>query len=997
MNEKQEFQTEENTEPVCAPFDPTDAVRPVKRVLVPQTVLREIAEESLFSDGIARLQDTADTLFRLLNEKSDDPLLEIAYTDIMITKSADFPLLLQNFRRLKTQINDSYHSYGTAIKSAGEVIVNTPFPVNWRFPTVKEARYLYEHKAFHYIRSNIVARGVTLSDKLYIFFVGGNSYSYNNEFHHMIADIYVASVVNTSMLTFIIEKGLLPEMMQNQESRFQSLSRFVNEEYISIQETSSGPLVEVTPKLREKIHSGSIKEIAGVTISEQTISERMEQLKQGGVVLSEEQCSRMVQSILRRDFVRANITPYDPMMLEDPNRGSWELWDAGNMPGCCTVSVPKTFYARDPRKDIQQGGVVGIDFGTKSTVVVYRDQSGVIQPMRIGMGEFDRALRQSDYENPTVMQFLDIEAFETAYRGGSGRPLTSWENLTVSHTAFNAWKDSEKSNDFFSFFGELKQWAGSPNRQVRIRDPKGYEISLPPYSTLEEGDFDPIERYAYYVGLYINNMHTGRIYLEYLLSFPVTYSQKVRARLLSSFRSGLQRSLPQAVLSDPACMRQFRVEQGAGEPAAYAVCALQEYRIVPKPEESILYGVFDFGGGTTDFDFGIWRRAAGAKERRYNYVIQHFGGSGDPYLGGENLLELLAFETFKDNRDALLAEKITFALPPQCRRFPGSEALIHNSQEAHSNLRKLMEALRPLWERHEGYAEIYKDNALKLQLFRQDGRPVDGFQLQVDTDKLETLIRTQIEKCVKEFFDALLSIFTGGVYESVRTARTHGQIHLFLAGNSSKSEILKEVFNEAIQSYNEKYNDILEQDGIVPDADNSEHFKLFFPLGTPESDKQLQGLGVTEEPDAARPNGKTGVAYGLVQCRKGSKIKAVSEKPETEEIRFRYWVGDDADGQFAPILSRETEYQQWVEYIDAGVDRFEFYYTASPSAERNLPTSETLNAHLQIPEESVNEDWMVYLRAVSPDTLEYVVAESQEAANAGEYRSEIRKFVLSEG
>lgn len=80
------------------------------------------------------------------------------------------------------------------------------------------------------------------------------------------------------------------------------------------------------------------------------------------------------------------------------------------------------------------------------------------------------------------------------------------------------------------------------------------------------------------------------------------------------------------------------MQEGAGEPAAYAVCALQEYKLMPVADEKIIYGVFDFGGGTTDFDFGIWRKASGPKERRYRYVIHHFGDGGDAYLGGENLL-----------------------------------------------------------------------------------------------------------------------------------------------------------------------------------------------------------------------------------------------------------------------------------------------------------------------------------------------------------------------
>ena len=99
-------------------------------------------------------------------------------------------------------------------------------------------------------------------------------------------------------------------------------------------------------------------------------------------------------------------------------------------------------------------------------------------------------------------------------------------------------------------------------------------------------------------------------------------------------------------------MKKFRVTAGASEPAAYAICALQEYGFEPEEDEKTYYGVFDFGGGTTDFDFGIWREA-GLKERRYDYVIEHFAAGGDRYLGGENMLELLAFEVFKKNQNTM--------------------------------------------------------------------------------------------------------------------------------------------------------------------------------------------------------------------------------------------------------------------------------------------------------------------------------------------------------
>ena len=85
---------------------------------------------------------------------------------------------------------------------------------------------------------------------------------------------------------------------------------------------------------------------------------------------------------------------------------------------------------------------------------------------------------------------------------------------------------------------------------------------------------------------------------------------------------------------------EFEVTEGAGEPASYAVCALKSFHCAPDDDSSILYGVFDFGGGTTDFDYGIWRYADedSIDEERYDYVVEHFGAAGSQYLGGENLL-----------------------------------------------------------------------------------------------------------------------------------------------------------------------------------------------------------------------------------------------------------------------------------------------------------------------------------------------------------------------
>ena len=174
-----------------------------------------------------------------------------------------------------------------------------------------------------------------------------------------------------------------------------------------------------------------------------------------------------------------------------------------------------------------------VDFGTKSTVVVRLEENDTILPIRVGLGDLSKAAEAKHYENPTFMEFIDLPAFIKAYQHKNGRPATSWEHLTVSHAA-REHLFSNKSSNYYAYFDELKQWAGDSSRAIRVRDTAGtYDEDLPSYDSLEDGNVERLstEIYAYYLGLYINNMHQ-KISLDYLLSFPVTYEKEIRERIL---------------------------------------------------------------------------------------------------------------------------------------------------------------------------------------------------------------------------------------------------------------------------------------------------------------------------------------------------------------------------------------------------------------------------------------------------------------------------------
>lgn len=754
------------------------------------------------------------------------------------------------------------------------------------------------------------------------------------------------------------------------------------------------------------------------------------ELVNGNVILDNNLLSNYKDFILSCDEMRVELEKYDSKCLEDVNLGHWELWsDDENIPkDAAVVKLSEPLIARNPVADIHRDGIIGIDFGTKSTIVSCKD-GGRTKLLRVGIGQLSKEVKAEHYENPTVMEFINLDDFISDYTLENGRPHTSINDLTVSHKAANSMKDCEQSDLFYSFFYDIKQWCGDSNRykQIKIIDQNKKERILPPYLDIQDGEFDPVEIYAYLLGLFINNMRSG-IYMNYFLSFPVTYEKAVKEKLLNSFRRGLKKSLPDAVLNDEEVMKSFSVKQGISEPAAYAICALNSFGFDPEEDENIFYGIFDFGGGTTDFDFGMYRAANDSREEeRYDNVIEQFSSEGDKYLGGENLLELVAFEIFKANAKKLSYKNekepgFSFFKPTECDDFPGSEMLISNSQEAKRNTKQLMEVLRPVWEGvidyqpeqetakeevivaidetakdkpyvHEsGYVlasrpEMFQSGNIKVDLFDKNGEKHPNFSLDI-INKNENInvdifkiLENRIQRGVNNFFEALKLSFENRKDDKIFK---QNDVHIFLAGNSAKSPILHKCFNETMVKYSKEL--LHDETGFVPaDTDEENFFHLYYPLGTPQADAFKAAKYLDDDlNDIMRPTGKTGVAYGLIEGRDGGTIKVIPAKSQNEEIRFRYFVGRARRKKFKVYLDRNTEYGKWVRFIDAGVAEFEVYYSDLPeSANGSYSIENVRRKYCKI--EQTDPDADIYIRAVKPSVLEYAVAKSDDEIEKGNF------------
>lgn len=668
---------------------------------------------------------------------------------------------------------------------------------------------------------------------------------------------------------------------------------------------------------------------------------------------------------LNCDKERAEITPYDKRILQDITRGHWDLWN-GNDEGDVEVTLEKELFARNPEMDINHNGIVAIDFGTKSTVVVYQKDNDISYIKRIGAGDLEKEVGNKDYENPTVLEFRDLNSFLREYKLKDGRPETKWETLTTSYTAFNRLLNGS-SQEYYSIFSDLKQWAGK-GKKVKIKDKTGKSWDLPQFKDLDlEKDINPIEIYAYYIGLGINNMHGDGIFIDYILSFPVKYEKELCEKIRSSFEKGLKKSLPPSILSSNI-MDDFKVKIGASEPAAYAVCALQEYGFEPEEDENIVYGIFDFGGGTTDFDFGIWRTP---KRGSYDYEIEHFYDNGDRYLGGENLLQLLAFEIFKmdKNQDVLKNNKITFILPAECKKYPGSELLINESQEAELNTRKLMEECRYFWE-NNGERFVSEDDScgrynagiLSISLYSSNG-DIKQCELNIDEKKLKEVLVNRIDIGVRNFFESWR--------EATSNIEEYEKFHIFLAGNSSKSALVQESFEKNI-------NRIIEDSKKAGVQFNFENrFEIFPPLGTEISRVKQEERGGSLFQEIVPPTGKTGVAYGLIRSRESGNIKVVKRKSNV----VKYFVGIDRKRKFKMIMNRDIEMNSWIELIPSDRKEFEIFFTDIPYATTNDLDIKSANK-IKCSIDEVDEDKNIYIRAISHEDIEYTVASETEILNS---------------
>ena len=661
------------------------------------------------------------------------------------------------------------------------------------------------------------------------------------------------------------------------------------------------------------------------------------------------------------DFVPCRLPQLDDAQLCDPEKGLWELWGQD-----AALLKKLNLVARDPGRDVQRRAVA-IDFGTSSTVVAMDDPSGKRLLLRIGVRDYYEPPKPQHFENPTVLECLDYRAFHAAWSAEAYRPALNWEWMRAAHEAQANFRDNPGDTQVMaSILPRLKQWAlrSDADRRVRLTDRQGHEIEIPQHternpvrgqalqSPVHE-PFDPVELYAWYLGMVINGRTPDRgLFLKYYLSFPVKYPLEVKNRILASFRLGLQRSLPQSLITHhPEVLHEFEVTDLASEPAAYAAAALPHLGIEPT-ETGVPYAVFDFGGGTSDFDFGLLRWANEAEEAEgYERVFEHLASDGDNMLGGENLLEHLVYACFQHNLDILRRERIQFTQPLKASGFSGSEAFLSATQAAQTNTVMLAAKLRPFMEG----AKAELPEQIKLDLIDANGNK-KPCELALNASALDALLLEKIREGVHAFLVVLRSVLPD-LPEGV-------SIQVLLAGNGCRSRHIQALFDTEGESWGQLQQEVF--------GDLQPTLVIHAPL--PMDDHNHHA-----------PTAKTGVALGLLRVAPGANVKLVNHVHTRHDGQapFAHFVGRLWRGKFEPRLVPGVTYRQWHEIgmLQQGV--FNLLTTASPRARTGLVEGDAELSRQRLDFPAAPPGAKLYARAIKPDVLELAAALDQAGLEDG--------------
>jgi hypothetical protein len=602
-----------------------------------------------------------------------------------------------------------------------------------------------------------------------------------------------------------------------------------------------------------------------------------------GVVSSTEHVADFFPSFV------ANLDAVKGSVLTDPSRG---FWNGGRFVGVTKIAIlrqgkvvgmharigradkdplPPEIKRRDPKLDVVSAWAA-VDVGASCSVVAVRSERSQAEFLRIG--EAGPVERSSDYESPTEIVFDNVARTLKAWRDRVVMPLTPWGDVVVGQTAraFRSRPGDDQPRRTAAAVTALPLLRERLERQQAykfrgVSDPDTNEVLKKPAPPIidEEGigshdPFDPLEFYAYYVGLTINQRLRG-IHMKYAITMPTGWSPERRQSVLIAFRRGIFRSLPAGLVEYHDVDRLQVVDAGPAT-IPFSVHAFRTFNIQPKMDQ-IPFASIDAGASETGLLFGILRQAKPEERSEGNdRTIEYLEPESIPWLGGELLLHRLAWRVYRANESAMTSGRIPFERPPE--EEGGDEELVAPSPEARANVLLLKDHVRPILE---GTKPQLPPN-VRLAAASGEARVI---ALDVDRDALTQAVEGWLRDAVAHFAERLGEALT----KIGRDPDPYDGFRVILGGRLG----LHPFFGDELVKK-------------LPPQTTVHRFK--------EPDK---GNLIT-------PTVKTTCALGVLGL-KFDRIGAVQRAEKRDAFRFR--VGRNRHGQLSDVLDPTVEYDAWRE------------------------------------------------------------------------------------
>lgn len=638
-----------------------------------------------------------------------------------------------------------------------------------------------------------------------------------------------------------------------------------------------------------------------------------------------------------------------------------------------------------------QKNTVSIDFGTSSSCVAVNGENN-IELLTISSGESGKGTINI-YENPTcVMLYRWDEIYQQWQKENPDFPLMIKGNI-------NEEREEEKAVQF-DFGYSIKEYLNEVSdselnailTEIKMM-PKmlqeGTQISVRPlvpqskkiieivdsYEEQNDEKLDIVAFYGYILGKAINRVEKNKIYTKYQVTYPVKFNDAVKNKLCASLEYGLRRSLPIPLRNavDAKGRPVFKVETKYPEPVAYIGSVCGKYlKIDSQNPQPILFAVYDFGGGTLDYSFGVF---APDPESDTDSIIYILGVDGDSEIGGELLIKKMSYWVYTNstNCSQFVENGIPFEkpsgeiLPDDC-----PEQLFNKTASAQSNVRKMNERItRDIFEGKTAVlARTKSENSVGEERKKRAGlisglnsRKIDfldlndeiksidvSFDIEEINERLEKILRQTVVN-FKNSLERILQKKCGDKKFDIKEA------HIFKAGNSSKNKILEKIMREEFPE-----NEIL----LVDETDAEFMHNL--------KNENGDVLETREKQVAITP--KTAVAIG--QLKLGDYVVDSLVEKGLGNAPFNWFVGiiNRGNNEFKMIIDKVNPEDAWIKYGRINSEDMKIYYSETPVKNADDTKLKSVEISDNLDEDCLQKD--LYIRIKDANTILCCICERKK-------------------